>query len=363
MMNDFVRELSALPLSVLVTLGLLFVALVLYAVLGGADYGGGVWDLLASGPRTQEQRRLIESAIGPVWEANHVWLIFMIVLLFTAFPPAFAVLSTALHIPLTLMLLGIVLRGTSFTFRQYDRQDDPVQQRWGRLFAISSVFTPVMLGICIGAISTGGIRVKNGVVTSGFLRPWLGLFPFAVGLFAVVLFAFLAAVYLTLEAEDEALREDFRRRALGSAGAVGALALGVYLLSHEAAPLVRAGLTQRPWSWLLQIVTGVFAVGAIAALWRRRFHLARVLAVGQVTLILTGWALAQYPLLVPPDISITQAAAPVSVLRPLLGGTAIGLLILVPSFLYLFRVFKGGTAFGQSNETYVPPKKDFADTR
>jgi cytochrome bd ubiquinol oxidase subunit II len=348
-MNDFVRELSVLPLSTLLTLGLLFTALLLYAVLGGADYGGGVWDLLASGPRARQQRRLIEAAIGPVWEANHVWLIFMIVLLFTAFPPAFAALSTALHIPLTLMLLGIVLRGTSFTFRQYDRQEDPVQQRWGRLFAISSVFTPLMLGICIGAISTGGIRVQDGVVVSGFLRPWLGLFPFAVGLFAVALFAFLAAVYLTVETEDEALREDFRRRALGAAGTVGALALTVYLLSQEAAPLVRASLAERAWSWLLQIVTGFFALGAIGALWRRRFHLARVLAVVQVAFILTGWALALYPFLVPPDISITQAAAPLSVLRPVLWGTGIGLLILVPSFLYLFRVFKGGPAFNSDD--------------
>jgi cytochrome bd ubiquinol oxidase subunit II len=339
-MNDFVRELSALPLSTLLTLGLLFAALVLYAVLGGADYGGGVWDLLAFGPRAREQRHLIETAIGPVWEANHVWLIFMIVLLFTAFPSAFAALWTALHIPLTFMLLGIVLRGTSFTFRQYHRPDDTVEWRWGRLFAISSVLTPVMLGICIGAISTGDIRVENGVVTSGFLRPWLATFPFAVGLFALVLFAFVAAVYLTVETEDGALREDFRKRALAAAGVVGALALTVYLMSHDAAPLVRTGLTQRPWSWPLQVLTGVFAVGTIGALWRRRFQWARVLAVGQVALIVTGWALAQYPFLVPPDISVTQAAAPLSVLRPVLAGTAIGLLILVPSFLYLFRVFK-----------------------
>ena len=348
-MNDLVRELSALPWSVLLTLGMLLVALVLYAVLGGADYGGGVWDLLASGPRAGEQRRLIEGAIGPVWEANHVWLIFMIVLLFTAFPHAFAALSTALHIPLTLMLLGIVLRGTSFTFRQYHRQDDPVQQRWGRLFAISSVFTPVMLGICIGAISTGSIRVQDGTVTSGFLRPWLGLFPFAVGLFAVALFAFLAAVYLTVEATDEALREDFRRRALAAAVATGALALTVYLLSYETAPLVRVGLTHRPWSLPLHIITGLFALGTIGALWRRRFQLARVLAVGQIGLILGGWALSLYPFLVPPDISIIQAAAPLSVLRPVLWGTALGLLILVPSFLYLFRLFKGGPAFSQTD--------------
>mgnify|MGYP003289721402 CR=1 FL=1 len=119
---------------------------------------------------------------------------------------------------------------------------------------------------------------------------------------------------------------------------------------REAAPLVRAGLTQRPWSWPLQIVTAVVALGAIGALWRRRFYLARVLAVGQVALILGGWALSLYPFLVPPDISIIQAVAPLSVLRPVLWGTALGLLILVPSFLYLFRVFKGGTAFSQTDE-------------
>jgi cytochrome bd ubiquinol oxidase subunit II len=342
-MNDLLRELSTLPPPTLLILGLLLAALVLYAVLGGADYGGGVWDFLASEARAREQRRLIESAIGPVWEANHVWLIFMIVLLFTAFPAAFAALSTALHVPLTLMLLGIVLRGAAFAFRHYDRQDDTAERRWGRLFAVSSVFTPVMLGICIGAISTGDIRTQNGAIGSGFLRPWLGLFPFTVGLFVLTMFALLAAVYLTVEAKDEALREDFRQRALGSAVAVGALALTVYLMSREAAPLVSAGLTQRPWSWPLQIVTGVFAVSAIGALSQRRFHLARVLAAGQVALILTGWALALYPFLVPPDISITQAAAPLTVLRPVLRSTGIGFLILVPSLLYLFRVFKSGS--------------------
>jgi cytochrome d ubiquinol oxidase subunit II len=128
------------------------------------------------------------------------------------------------------------------------------------------------------------------------------------------------------------------------AGAVGVLALTVYLLSDEAAPLVRAGLVQRPWSWPLQTVTGVFALGTIGRLWRRRFQLARVLAAGQVALILSGWALALYPFLVSPDILIMQAAAPLSLLSPVPCGTAIGLLVLVPSFLYLFRVFKGGAA-------------------
>src|SRR6266403_592655 len=177
-------------------------ALIIYALLGGADYGGGVWDLLASGKRAPAQRALIAQAIGPVWEANHVWLILVLVVLFTAFPPAFAAISIALHIPLTLLLIGVVLRGTTFTFRAYDVRRDDVQRRWSLVFSISSIITPMLLGIVLGAIASGTIRVKDGVVVSGFLKPWLAPFPFAVGLFALSLFAFLAAVFLTVESTE-----------------------------------------------------------------------------------------------------------------------------------------------------------------
>ncbi|MGH9882492.1 MAG: cytochrome d ubiquinol oxidase subunit II, partial [Pyrinomonadaceae bacterium] len=189
-------------------------ALIIYALLGGADYGGGVWDLFAFGRSGPAQRALIVEAIGPVWEANHVWLILVIVILFTAFPPAFAAISTALHIPLTLMLIGIVLRGTTFTFRAYDVGRDNVQRRWSLVFSIASIITPVLLGIVLGAIASGTIRVEDSVVASGFFKSWLAPFPFSVGLFALSLFAFLAAVYLTVEASDRELQEDFRLRAL-----------------------------------------------------------------------------------------------------------------------------------------------------
>src|SRR5260370_11628404 len=175
-------------------------AVIMYALLGGADYGGGVWDLFASGKRAPAQRALIAEAIGPVWEANHVWLVLVIVILFTAFPVAFAAISTALHIPLTLLLIGIVLRGTTFTFRAHDVKRDDVQRRWSLLFSIASIITPVLLGIVLGAIASGTIRVENGVVVSGFLKSWLGPFPFAVWFFALSLFAFLAAVYFAVEA-------------------------------------------------------------------------------------------------------------------------------------------------------------------
>jgi cytochrome d ubiquinol oxidase subunit II len=337
--------------------GVMMLALTFYALLGGADFGGGVWDLLASGPRAARQRTLIADAIGPIWEANHVWLILVVVILFTAFPPAFAAIMTALHIPLTLMLIGIVLRGTAFTFRTYDDQRDNVQRRWGWLFAIASIVTPVMLGICVGAIASGQIVVEHGVVTAGFVAPWLAPFPLAVGGFALALFAFLAAVYLTVEARQAdgdnengggggaALQADFRWRALLAAVGVGVLALLVFLLSGAGAPRVRAGLSASPWAWPLQISTGAAAIGAIWALWTWRFYLARALTAAQVALILWGWGAAQFPYLVEPGITIQDAAAPAITLRLLLGALVAGAVILFPSFYFLYRVFKGQRAF------------------
>jgi cytochrome d ubiquinol oxidase subunit II len=318
----------------------MLVSLSFYALLGGADYGGGVWDLFASGRRANEQRALIAHAIGPIWEANHVWLILVVVILFTAFPPAFAIIATALHIPLTLLLIGIVLRGSAFTFRSYDSQRDNVQKRWSRVFSIASIITPILLGVIVGAISSRAIQVEHDVVVSGFFYPWLGLFPFAVGFFALALFAFLAATYLTLETTDPELQDDFRLRALVSGVAVGALALVVFLLSGTRAPEIRAGISASPWAIPLHLITALCAVGAFAALWRRKYQLARMCAAGQVTLILWGWALAQYPYMVQPDITIKSAAAPAQTLRLLLVALSVGAVILFPSFYYLFSVFK-----------------------
>ena len=320
--------------------GVMVASLVLYALLGGADYGGGVWDLFAFGRRARDQRALIADAIGPVWEANHVWLILVIVILFTAFPPAFSVIATALHIPITLLLIGIVLRGTAFTFRSYDVQRDDVQRRWSLVFSIASIITPILLGIILGAIASGTIRVENGAVTSGFFNSWLAPFPFAVGFFALALFAFLAAVYLTVEAKPGDLQEDFRLRALIAGVAVGVLALTVFILAGTGAPTVRAGISRTWWALGLHLLTAIFAVGAFLTLWTRRYKLARVCAAAQVTLILLGWAFAQYPNLVEPDLSITSAAAPTITLQLLLAALAAGALLLFPSYYYLLRVFK-----------------------
>ena len=326
--------------------GVMLISLIIYMLTGGADFGGGIWDLFATGPRAKSQRALITQAIAPIWEANHVWLIVIVVLLFVAFPLAFAAISTALHIPLTLMLIGIVLRGSAFVFRTYDVQSETRHRRWSRVFAIASAITPVMLGITLGAVASGTIHVdvESGQVDTDFISAWLAPFPIAIGLFTLTLCALLAAVYLTLETDDTALQEDFRQRALIAAVSVGAMAGLSFLLSAEGAPTIRRGLGSTTWSIPFHILTGVVALSAIWTIWNRQFRLARLLVPIQVTLIVFGWGLAQYPFLVTPDLTFANTAAPDAVLRPILIILGIGGVLLIPAFWYLYAVFKGASS-------------------
>ena len=330
--------------------GIMVLGLNAYVLMGGADFGGGVWDLLAGGPRRDAQRDLITKSIAPIWEANHVWLIVVVVVMFTAFPLAFSTLAIVLHIPITLMLVGIVLRGSAFVFRSYGSSERGSRRRWGIAFAGASAVTPVLLGMIIGAIASGDVATASGRIGTGsfsevFVSPWLAPFPTAVGLFALALFAFLAAVYLTIEASDDAaLRDDFRARALAAAIAVAVFAGVALFLSRRAAPRVMEGVVGGSWSWLLHVCTAASAVTAIVALWRRGFRLARVAAAAQVSLILWGWVLAQYPYIVPMTISIRQASAPRVTLTLLLVGLGGGALVLIPSLRYLMRTFAGHAA-------------------
>jgi len=322
----------------------------LYALLGGADFGGGVWDLLARGPRAARQRALIDEAIAPVWEANHVWLILVVVLLFAGFPPAFAAISTALHVPLTLVLLGVVLRGAAWVFRRYG-EAGPARDRWGRVFAVASTITPVFLGVALGAVTSGAVRLgEDGAPVGGFFAPWLRPFPFAVGAFVLALFAYLAAVYLAVEAADEpALADDFRRRALAAGLASGGLAWLTVLTAGPGTGRFAEGLLGSAWSWPLQLAVAALAVAALVALWRRRFRLARALAVGQVAGVVLGWGLAMHPHVVPPDLTIASAAAPPATQRGLLVALGAGGAAVFPALYWLLRVFKSGPARGGSS--------------
>ena len=319
--------------------GAMVVSLNAYALLAGADYGGGVWDLFASGPRAPAQRRLIADVIGPVWEANHVWLIIVVVLMFTCFPPAFGAIATVLHIPITLALIGIVLRGAACTFRAYDSQRSAVQRRWSILFSSASVITPILLGMIVGAIAVNAVDPTQPLHIVDYLSSWLGPFEFAVGAFTLALFAFLAAVYLTVESRGTPLAEDFRMRALISGVCVGALALLVFMLSGSA-PNIRAGLSASVFAIPLHATTAVCALAAFYTLYTRRYFWARLFAAAQVSLILWGWALAQFPDLLGPHFTLFNAAAPAVTLRVMLIALGSGSFILLPSLYCLYRVFR-----------------------
>ena len=362
-----------------VTAWVIVLALNAYVLFGGADFGGGVWDLFASGPRRDRQRSLISDAIGPIWEANHVWLIIVVVLLFVCFPRAFSGLATILHIPLTLMLIGIVLRGSAFVFRAYSYGPRTEQRRWGRVFAVSSLITPIVLGMCVGAVASGDvgeafrfvddalsvpgrigmappaatpITIAGPSFTEVYVAPWLTVFAVSVGCLALALFSFLAAVYLTIEAEgDRELQDDFRSRALIAAAASIATALIALVIG-----IIRGGVMQRlagtGWSLPLFSASALAAGVAIYTLVRRRYRLARVAAGAQVALILWGWALAQFPLIIPPSLTIHDSAAPPRVLSQTLAVLGGGAVVLIPSLWYLIRVFKSG-----SRKEVVPPAR------
>jgi len=330
-----------------------------YAVLGGADFGAGVWDLLAAGPRRHAQRELLARAMGPVWEANHVWLIFVVITLFSGFPAAFAALSTVLLGPLSLALLGIVLRGAAFVFRQYGAPHGgpPVRGTvaWGRVFAASSTITPFAFGAAAGALSAGtgtgalpmgaaggavpaGGSVAEGGVPGavdggGVWEPFLAPSPLIAGGLAVACCAYLAAVYLARDAErvgDAALVADFRRRAIAAGVVAGALALG-------ALPLLPPQLSDRLSTVGAPAVALSLAAGvtALVLLWRRRHSTARLAAAGAVASLLWGWAAAGVP-----GMSLQSAAAPPAIAGAVLGVLLAGLAIVLPCYLLLVRTLR-----------------------
>lgn len=323
-------------------------ALAAYALFGGADLGGGIWDLLARGPRREAQRQAIAHAMGPVWEANHVWLIFALVLLFTAFPRAFGALNIGLFVPLHLAVLGLVLRGAAFAFRSAAKTDR-ARRVWGAVFGGSSLLVAYFLGVSLAGASGGAVRVsaQAGVVALPFLRWAFRPLSLAMGTLSAALSAYLAAVYMTVETRGE-LQEDFRRRALGASAAVAVLS-GVLLaiLPQEAPHLGQALLQQGLGSIIAP--GGLLAAGAGLAVARRWYRLGRLLAAGQALVLLGGWGMAQWPYLVYPDLTLMESAAPQATLRVVLQAVAAGMVVLVPSLGLLFAVFKRDTAVPQDS--------------
>ncbi len=301
-------------------------ALTLYAILGGADFGGGVWDLLASGPRREAQRDTITHAIGPVWESNHVWLIFAWVALFTCFPPAYADVGTYLNAPLTLALVGIVLRGAAFVFRNYASDDPALARTWSVVFGAASIIAPFFLGDAIGALATGRYD-------------WTSPFALSVGVFNVALCAQVAAVFLVAETDDASLRDDFRRRAIRATLAVWIAGLIPAALARYAEPMFFDALLG-PTARIAILVALVLGIAVMLLIVRRNATLARIAAGAEVVAVLAGWFGAQMPSLVPTRWTLESAAAPPATLTAFLIAAACGAVVLIPSLLYLFAIFK-----------------------
>jgi cytochrome d ubiquinol oxidase subunit II len=313
-----------------------------YAVLAGADFGAGLWTLLAGPGRAGRTatRGHARHAMGPVWEANHVWLIFVLVVCWTAYPLAFGSITSTLAVPLFIAAVGIVLRGVSYALRgQLDGARG--QRTIENLFALSSVLTPFALGTVVGGIASG--RVPVGNAAGDLVTSWLNPTSVLIGALAVATGGYLAAVYLAADAHrlgERALELDFRTRALVSGLCAGALALGGLLVIRSDAPALYAGLTQDGGAAMVSVST-VAGLTTLVLVWRNQFGAARATAALAVAAIVTGWALAQRPRFLP-GLTIDQAAAGRSTLVAVVIAVAGGAVALVPSLILLFRLFLRG---------------------
>lgn len=314
---------------------LMFLGVILYAVFGGADFGSGFWDLLAGGTeRGRRTRTLIDQVIGPVWEANHVWLIYVLVFLWTGFPDAFAALMETLFIPFSLAGIGIVARGCAFVFRKF-APTVATARALGALFAISSVVTPFLFGTIAGAIVSGRVPLDgNGDVWTS----WTGPTSILGGMLAVLVCAFLAATFLVAEADrrdDPGLVEQLRLRALivGAAAGAGAFAM-IPALRHDA-PALFDSLTSGRALPVIAVSTLGGAV-ALRALWTRRYLVARVAAVVAVVAVLVGWGVGQFPDLLVGEVTINAAAGASATLWALIVVFGIASVTVVPALAYLF---------------------------
>jgi cytochrome bd ubiquinol oxidase subunit II len=319
---------------------ILFAGVILYAVFAGADFGAGFWDLTAGrAERGRRPRALIERSIGPVWEANHVWLIFCLVVLWTSFPSAFAAITTTLYIPLGLAALGIVLRGSGFAFRKVAVGADE-QRAAGAAFAVSSVITPFCFGAVAGGIASGRVPPGGG---GDALRSWLNPTSLLGGVLAVVVCAYLAAVFLVTEARARRapdLEDWFRRRAIVTAAAAGALSLGgVAVLRADAHHLFERLLGPGLPLLVLSAATGLATLLSLRRAAPRRL---RVLAVVAVASVVAGWGVAQYPYLLGTNLRIAEAAAPEATLAAVVVVFGAAVVLCVPSFVLLYVLQQRG---------------------
>jgi cytochrome d ubiquinol oxidase subunit II len=336
---------------------ILWIGATLYALFGGADFGGGFWDLIAGDARRGERpRALIQRSLTPVWEANHVWLIFILVVLWTAFPEAFAAIMSTLYVPLTLAALGIVLRGAGFAFRKSIRSLE-ARRALGATFALSSVMTPFFMGTVVGAVASGNVPAAgNGDAFSSWIEP----LPLLTGAIFVASGAYLAAVFLISDARrgggaerpggsagEVDLEDYFARRALWAAGVAGALAVAGIFALHSDARYVFDRLTAEGLP--LAILSALSGVAVLAMLSRGERRGLRPLAMLAVAAVIWGWGVAQFPYLLPTSLDIATAAAPGPTLTSVLIVFCVAAITILPALGLLYTLAQRDIV-GESSE-------------
>jgi cytochrome bd ubiquinol oxidase subunit II len=333
---------------------ILFVVIAAYALFGGADFGGGIWDLLAgSAERGAAPRALIDESITPVWEANHVWLIFILVLLWTAFPPAFAAIMTALFVPLSLSLLGIVLRGVGFAFR-HTAQRLRTQQFTGALFAASSLITPFFMGTVVGAVATGQVPVHPA---GNVLAAWTSPTAILTGFLFVAACAYVSAVFLVVEARQRGhqdLVRYFSLRATAAGVVTGALAGGTFAELSVSSTYVFDRLTGIALPLVaISIAAGIAVLGMLWLRWYHAFGL-RVTAAIAVATVVWGWGLAQYPYLFPTSLPLAAGSAPTASLVALFVVAGLAALLVAPGFALLYYLQQRGILAADETDADLP---------
>ncbi len=321
---------------------------ILYVALGGADFGAGILEWIVPKELKEAQQNVINKAMGPVWEANHMWLIILVVILFMGFPKAFHVIVVSLHFPLVALLVGIVLRGCAFTFRHYDAvKDETSQKAYSFFFSLSSVWSSIWLGVIAASLTRGLLHAKGQDPYEIYLEPWFGLFPFLMGLFTLTIFTFLACSYLIGETRDERLKSYYQKL-------VPILNIGVVLLGG----LVFLSSYLEPTQFMNSFFTSPFSLACLFLasvlfyfIWFYfkyfSFWMVRVVAAAQVSLILMGWFFVHWPNLIETKeggLSFYEAAAPEPTLKQLVLALVIGSFFIFPSLFYLLNIFKSKQA-------------------
>lgn len=330
-------------MSIVVTI-YLCLSVLLYFLLGGADFGAGIIEMFTSRKNVTRTRKTLYQAIGPIWEANHMWLIIAIVILFVGFPSIYTLLSIHLHIPLLIMLMGIIARGTAFVFRHYDAVQDGMQEVYNKIFVASSVITPFFLGILTGSTLAGRIDPNATDFAQAYIYSWVNFFSVSIGLFTVALCGFLAAVYLIGEADDERDRRRFVVKAkVSNLSAVGFGALVFAAAYVENVPLFE-------WIFLnpVGLISVVLASASLFLLWRwinrKRPAVLRLLVAFQVTMILLAITYAHFPAIViladDSAISLTAAEAPPGTMAALGWALLAGSVFILPALCFLFYSFQ-----------------------